>query len=448
MTPGARQQAAIELLTEIFAAPKRPADAVASDWLRARRFIGSSDRRAILNRVWGVLRARAQLEWWLQRSGGDGTPRGLVLMDALLRDAWPAHAIEQAFDGAPHRPQPLSDQEKRTVAAAAGHRLDHPDQPLAVRLNIPAWIEPELQAAFGAGIEREVLAMEAAPSVDLRANLLCTSRDRALEALASEGVVGLPTPLSPLGIRLKGRISVVGGAAFRDGLIEIQDEGSQLVALLCGVRPGMQVLDWCAGAGGKTLAMAAGMNNRGRIVACDISEGRLERSATRLRRAGVHNVERRTLDAEGRRWAKRSAGKFDRVLVDAPCSGTGTWRRNPDGRWTLQPIDVEELQAKQRDILQRAARMVAPGGRLLYATCSLLPRENERQIEAFLASHPDFAPLEARTLWHEEIGSEPPDDAFAGPWLRLTPARHGTDGFFLAALQRRPADQPDAGATP
>ena len=451
MTPGARQQAAIELLTAIFATAKRPADAVASDWLRARRFIGASDRRAILNRVWGSLRVRAQLGWWLARAGlGEETPRGLVLLDALLRDHWPLHAIEEAFDGGHHRPDRLSETERRAVKRLAGERLDHAEQLDAVRLNIPAWIEADLRRAFGPAFERELAAMDEPATVDLRVNLLRTDRADAIRALAEEKITARETPLSPIGLRLDARLSVVAGPAFKSGLIEIQDEGSQLVAQLVGARPGLQVLDWCAGAGGKTLAMAAGMDNRGRIVACDVSAGRLERSALRLRRAGAHNVERRVLDAEGRRWAKRNAAKFDRVLVDAPCSGTGTWRRNPDGRWTLSPQDIAELRPKQAEILAAAARLVAPEGRLLYVTCSLLPVENEAQIEAFLAAHPDFSLLEARALWRAELGTEPPQDALAGPYLRLTPARHGTDGFFLAAMERKRAvkSSPEGGRTP
>jgi 16S rRNA (cytosine967-C5)-methyltransferase len=418
---------------------------VASDWLRARKFIGGSDRRAIVNRVWGVLRARAQLAWWLGREHLEATPRSLVLADAVLRDAWPGHAIEEAFDGGQHRPDRLSAEEKRALERMSGNRLDHPDQPDSVRLNIPDWIEPELRAAFGEGFARELEGLAQAAPVDLRANPLKGTREDAQAALAAENVPAELTALSPLGLRLRARTSVVAGPAFRSGLVEVQDEGSQLVALLVGARPGDLVLDWCAGAGGKTLAIAAGMANKGRVVACDTSGGRLDRSAVRLRRAGVHNVERRVLDAEGRRWAKRNAAKFDRVLVDAPCSGTGTWRRNPDGRWTLVPQDVAELQVKQAEILDAAARMVKPGGRLLYATCSLLPVENERQAEAFLARNATFAAVPAAQAWQEAVGTAAPHDATAGPWLRLTPARHGTDGFFAAVFER--AKSVDAAST-
>ena len=243
--------------------------------------------------------------------------------------------------------------------------------------------------------------------------------------------------MPPNGLRLKRRLSVVAGEAFQNGLIEIQDEGSQLVAALVDAQPGMQVADYCAGAGGKTLAMAAGMNNKGRVVAMDVLEKRLDRSAQRLRRAGAHNVERRAIDADNRKWLKRQAGAFDRVLVDAPCTGSGTWRRNPDGRWTLRPEDLAELVPKQAAILDAASRLVKPGGGLVYATCSVLPAENERQIEGFLERHADFAVVPVADIWRDALSSEPPTEVAAGPYMRLSPLRHGTDGFFAATLVRK-----------
>jgi 16S rRNA (cytosine967-C5)-methyltransferase len=220
----------------------------------------------------------------------------------------------------------------------------------------------------------------------------------------------------------------------------VQDEGSQLVAALVDGRPGMQVADYCAGAGGKTLAIAAGMNNKGRVVAMDVYESRLDRSAQRLRRAGAHNVERRPIGPDNAKWLKRQKGAFDRVLVDAPCTGTGTWRRNPDGRWTLRPEDLAELVPKQAAILDAASKLVKPGGGLVYATCSILPAENERQIEAFLARHPEFEIVPVATLWPEAVGTEPPAQMPDSPYLRLSPLRHGTDGFFAATMVRKDSD--------
>ncbi len=220
------------------------------------------------------------------------------------------------------------------------------------------------------------------------------------------------------------------GPAFQAGLVEIQDEGSQIVAALVGARPEMRVADWCAGAGGKTLALAMTMGNRGYIAASDVSAPRLEGAVRRLRRAGVHNVERHLVEA-GDKWAKRRAGTFDRVLVDAPCTGTGTWRRNPDARLRLRPQDLAELLPKQAAILAQAARLVRSGGRLVYATCSLLPEENEGQVDAFLAAHAEFAPVPLARAWG--LPGPPPGP---GPYLALTPRAHDTDGFFAAVLER------------
>jgi len=276
--------------------------------------------------------------------------------------------------------------------------------------------------------------LNAPAPVDLRVNLIKTDRDGARRALAAEKVHAEPTPWSPVGLRLTERAPLSGLAAFKDGLVEVQDEGSQLAALLLGAKPGMRVVDFCAGAGGKTLALAAAMKNRGKLVACDTAEWRLERSGQRLRRAGVSNVERRTLSTERDPWIKRHAKSFDRVLVDAPCLGVGSWRRNPDAKWRATPNDLAELQIRQHDILASAARLVKPGGRLAYITCSLLREENEAQAERFLEEAPDFMLVPAVRAWDEAIGTPCP----AGTdYLRLTPAQHGTDGFFVALFERK-----------
>jgi len=293
---------------------------------------------------------------------------------------------------------------------------------------------PYFVSVFGKGLEREMAALNASAPIDLRVNLLRTSREAARRALADEGVSGEPTLWSPIGLRLRERVPLGGLAAFKEGLIEVQDEGSQIVALLAGAGPGMRVVDFCAGAGGKALALAAQMANRGKLVACDVSARRLERAARRLRRAGVNNAERRALTSERDKWVKRHVGGFDRVLVDAPCLGTGTWRRNPDAKWRATPQDLAELVIRQQQILGSAARLVRPGGRLVYATCSLLREENEAQAEAFLAAEPEFSAVPASRAWHETIGGRSPGGEL---YLRLTPARHGTDGFFVAVFEHK-----------
>ena len=297
----------------------------------------------------------------------------------------------------------------------------------AVRYEVPDWIVPKLQAEFGPALAAEMAAMNSPAPLDLRVNLLKTTREGAMAALAREGLEAIPTPYSPWGLRLRNRQSVTQGKVFQDGLVEIQDEGSQLIALLTEARPGMRVADYCAGAGGKTLSLAMCMGNKGHIVACDVSVPRLDGAIRRLRRAGVHNVERHLL-TPGDKWVKRTAGSFDRVLVDAPCSGTGTWRRNPDARLRLSETDLAELRQKQAQILDHAQKLVKPGGRLIYATCSMLHDENEAQVEAFMARYPIFR-LEPLTI----------PESFRGvSYLRLSPRQHGTDGFFAAILARDP----------
>ena len=261
-----------------------------------------------------------------------------------------------------------------------------------------------LRKRFGARMDAEMRAAITAASTDLRANTLKATREEAIAAMKAEGITAAPTQLSPVGLRVHGRPPLATLQCFKDGLIEVQDEGSQLVALLADARPGMRVADFCAGAGGKTLAIAAQMKNKGKIVACDVLEGRIDRAAVRFNRAGVHNVERKALSSERDQWVKRHAGTFDRVLVDAPCTGTGTWRRNPDAKWKLTPEDVAELEQVQRNILDSAWRLVKPGGRLIYATCSLLAEENEAQIEAFLAAHADFKLVPIGAVWRDVFG--------------------------------------------
>ncbi len=432
MTPSARLMGSIELLSAIDGAARKPADAVASDFFRARRFIGSGDRRAISDRTWRILRSRRRLSWWLEKSHLPANPR-LLLAASLLTEAWALTGVAQSFSGGQYAPTKLSAAEQSALAGIEGHTLGHPEMDEAVRLELPDWLLPHFQARFGTLLAPEIAAMESQAPLDLRVNLLKGTRDSARAALAAEGIESEPTRLSPWGLRVDGRKQVSTGNAFQTGLVEIQDEGSQLVAALVGAAPEMRVADWCAGAGGKTLALAMSMDNRGHIAACDVSAPRLDGAVRRLRRAGVHNVERHLVEP-GDKWAKRRAGTFDRVLVDAPCTGTGTWRRNPDARLRLRPIDLSELQAKQAAILDEASRVVKPGGRLVYATCSLLPEENEGQIDGFLAKHPDYRVLPLRDAW-----ASPENLPATGPYLTLTPRQHGTDGFFGAVLERIPA---------
>ena len=429
MTPAARLAAAIDLLAEIDR-DRRPADAVANAFFRDRRYIGSGDRRAVSDRAWRVLRTRRRLLWWLDRAATAPTPRMLAAASLLL-EGWRFDGLAQSFSGGQYGAPSLIALEAATLRRLEGHTLDHPDMPPAVALELPDWLYPQLLQAFEGGLPAEMAALLAPAPLDLRANLLRTTREAAQAALAAEGLEAAPTPLSPWGLRIADRRPVTSGQAFQTGLVEIQDEGSQLVAALLAPEPDHRVVDWCAGAGGKTLAIAAAMANRGHITACDVSAPRLAAATHRPPRPPPYPPHRHLI-APGDKWTKRRAATFDRVLVDAPCTGTGTWRRNPDARTRLTEQTLAELIAKQAAILHDAARLVRTGGRLVYATCSLLPAENEAQIDHFLQTHPDFALMPLATAW--PWPTEPP---CPGPYLRLTPLRHDTDGFFAAVLEKQ-----------
>lgn len=423
MNPAARVQATLALLSEVEGAA-RPVDAVTSAYFRAHRQIGDADRGAVLERLYALLRHRARLRWWLERAGRQDSPRNrLVAWLALGEGRGPeaAKALLAAVEG-------MGPSEEALLRVLGGGALDHPDMPEEVRLECPDWALGPLRRRFGAGFAAEMAAMLEPPPLDLRVNPVRATRASVQRALQGLGIRAEPTPLAPHGLRLRERLSLARLPGLKTGEIEIQDEGSQLVAGLVDARPGERVVDFCAGAGGKTLAIAAQMMNRGHVVACDVNEARLKRCAERLRRAGLHNAETRVLASETDRWIKRHKGGFDRVLVDAPCSGTGTWRRNPDARWRAPDLGMPALVALQGRILASAARLVKPGGRLVYATCSVLVEENEEQVAAFLAVHPGFALVPLREAAPQLARSD---------FLSLTPAGQGTDGFFAAVLQRK-----------
>ncbi|MGV8996877.1 MAG: RsmB/NOP family class I SAM-dependent RNA methyltransferase [Parvibaculaceae bacterium] len=433
MTPGARLQAAIEILSNI-EETRHPADRVFDAWARGSRFAGSKDRAAVGELVFKVLRHRAELS----TAVGSEDPRLLVLgAVSLLDEAGPAAALALA-DGTRHAPAPLEPEESAAILNAV---MPDDDAPAHIRLNYPDWLQSELETSFGPKLEEEMAALMMRAPTDLRVNALKGDRITALAALIEAGVEIDETPMAPLGLRLKARANVQGLEAFREGLIELQDEGSQLACLLTGVTPGEQVVDLCAGGGGKALSLAAMMANRGQIHACDTDRRRLGKLMPRAQRAGARNIQTRVLtpdalvdgvDAD----LAELAGKMDCVLVDAPCSGTGAWRRNPDARWRLTPELLESYIEAQNEVLARAAIALKPGGRLVYVTCSVLPSENETRIAAFLEAHPDFVLRNWQEFW--PLGVDLPNWPKGGP-LRLSPASNGTDGFFVAILKRKAA---------
>lgn len=425
MIPIARVQATLDLLCEVKTAA-RPADAVTSAFFRTHRHLSDADRGDILDRLYALLRHRGRLGWWLAQFDSADTPRNRLLAWLALAEGLTPDQIKRHLAGTTG----LSDPEHRLVRQLQGRAVDHPDMPEDLRLECPAWAIGPLRQRFGAAFAAEMAASLAPAPLDLRVNPVKATRGDVLRRMQDLGLRAEPTPLAPFGIRVHERLSLARLPGLGTGEIEIQDEGSQLVALLVDAKPGDRVVDFCAGAGGKTLAIAAQMMNRGRLIACDVNAARLDRCAERLRRAGLHNVETRALASETDRWVKRHKGGFDHVLVDAPCSGTGTWRRNPDARWRAPDLGLPTLLSVQAQILASAARLVKPGGRLVYATCSVLREENEAQVAAFLSTHPDFSVLPLRQAAPNVTGSAHPE------YLSLTPARNGTDGFFAAVLQR------------
>ncbi|MDP6786735.1 MAG: RsmB/NOP family class I SAM-dependent RNA methyltransferase [Rhodospirillales bacterium] len=439
MIPGARLQAAIELCQHIETATE-PADAVRARYFRRRRYVGAKDRRAITERVFNLVRRRARLDWWIARAASDlaPSPRHRVVADLALGGGARPDEIARLFDGQQYCPATLDRHEFTLAQGLAGQPLNHPEMPDWVGLEYPEWLDPSLRQLWGPGLKAEMEAFNRPAALDLRVNTGLATVDEAREALAADGVEALPTPLSPIGLRLEARPNLGGMAAFRQGLIEVQDEGSQLIALLADARPGMTVVDYCAGAGGKTLALAAAMTRDGQLdgtlTACDVSAGRLRRMEDRLKRARVKGVEGRLLDEAGDTWIEERAASADRVLLDAPCSATGTWRRRPDARWRLTADDVGAECERQRRLLDTAQGLVRPGGRLVYATCSVLERENEQPVADFLGRHPDFAVLDCARLWRQILAAPCPVD---GPFLRLSPAATQTDGFFVAILEHR-----------
>jgi 16S rRNA (cytosine967-C5)-methyltransferase len=437
MTPGARIQASIELLDSIlysWQSEKRiPADKLIDNYFRARRFIGSKDRAGIGELVYWCLRNKALLEWWLKDAlEADIHARAMVLTALMLRKDYDAASISLLTQDSQYSLPSLTALERTRCERLSKENLVHPDMPDHARLNYPQWLTPILKESLGKDFEPALQALAQQAPTDLRVNTLKTTREELQKHLQEEGFDTTPTPLSKIGLRLARRMPIFTSKYFKEGHFEVQDEGSQLVSLLVDAKPGQKVIDFCAGAGGKTLGIAAAMENKGRILAWDNSEKRLAQIVLRLRRAGVHNVQTHVLASEHDAFIKRHKASADRVLVDAPCSGSGTWRRNPDLKWRFTQKDMDEMLALQQSILQSAARLVKPGGRLIYATCSLFKEENDRQVDQLLRNINDFRVVSAEKIWDKLSG----DEGLAS-YLWVTPHNDGVDGFFAAALERQ-----------
>ncbi len=395
----------------------RPADALLSAYFRDHRALGQHDRAFIAESVFGLLRRKRFVEFVT----GETTARRLLL-------GWLVRAGGVSVRDLAAAVGPVDAQWITGLKAERGGTL-----PPAVQADFPDWIAQKLAAQMP---ESEWItlgrAMQAAAPLDLRVNTLRSNREAVLADLAASGVAAAATPWSPAGVRVAGKPALNRHALFLSGAIEVQDEGSQLLAYLLAPRRSDLVVDFCAGAGGKSLQLGAMMHSRGRVYAFDVSEKRLARLQPRLKRSGLSNLHPQRIASETDARVKRLSGKIDRVLVDAPCSGLGTLRRNPDLKWRQWPQSIGELAAKQAAILASAARLLKPGGRLVYATCSILREENRDIVDAFLGAHPEFTLLDCAALLRAQgIALD------TGACLQLAPHRHGTDGFFAAALEKR-----------
>ena len=424
MHPNALLDLTTELLRSVLKLDA-PADGLVSQFFRKHRDLGPRERHTLAETTYGVLRQRQLYLHLAQQGKFGGQTSPLERRLAIL--AWQGN--EGFLRGA------LSPLEQTWLAEV--NQIDRAALPDKLRHNLPDWLANPLREQLGDEFWPLVEELSRSAPLDLRVNVMKGKREDVQRTLAEAGIDAQPTPHSPWGLRVQGKPALSKLPVFTGGGVEVQDEGSQLLALITDPKRGEMVVDFCAGAGGKTLALGACMRNTGRLYAFDISGHRLEALKPRLARSGLSNVHPAQIAHERDDRVKRLAGKIDRVLVDAPCSGLGTLRRNPDLKWRHSPKALEELQAKQTAILASAARLLKPGGRLVYATCSLLAVENERVAEAFTAAHAaDFEPMPVLTAL-QAARVDNPEALVAGPYLRLWPHRHHTDGFFAAIWQRR-----------
>lgn len=430
MRDGGRVEAAIRILTEIETS-RRPARLALKAWSDGARFAGSGDRAFVAGLVLDALRRRRSSAWRMEAD----TPRGAILGVLVLNWGWSPDRIAAAFAEAPHGPGPLSETETARISSPR----DLSDAPEAVAADLPEWLAPAFTQVFGDRVRIEGEALARRAPVDLRVNTLKSDTARALKAAAAVGAH--PLPGLPLALRIdppaaaERTPSVESLPEFVKGWMEVQDAGSQVAAACAGEVKGLQVLDLCAGGGGKTLALAAAMGSTGQVYAYDSDARRLADTVRRAERAGVRNLQVRTpLRPDP---LKDLEGRMDLVFIDAPCSGSGAWRRHPDTKWRLTPEALARRQGEQDAVLDTGASYVRPGGRMVYVTCSVLAEENEDRVAAFLARHPGFQVLPAtdNPYWLSCMTAE--------GYLRLTPASSDTDGFFVAVLARADGRTPE-----
>ncbi|WP_419797301.1 MAG: RsmB/NOP family class I SAM-dependent RNA methyltransferase [Terasakiella sp.] len=426
MKPAARIQSSIELMDEILKGTK-PADTLIADYFKIRRYAGSKDRRAVNGQIYNILRNRAKLGWLAQKTDLDINAENLVFMDCVLNDM----DVNNLFNGEQYAPAKLTKEQVDALPVIG--QLDLATAPDPVRLEYPAWMDDDLRISLGDDFENCLQALNAEAPLDLRINSLHPDHDKAQDLLNKQNIDTTTTDFSPLCLRSAKKVKLGGVQAYKDGIVDIQDEGSQLIALLSGAKGCDLVMDFCAGAGGKTLALGAEMANKGHLYALDISSKRLYKMRRRLERAGVTNVILHPIKGETDPWLKQFENRVDRLLIDAPCSGVGAWRRAPESRWKMTSELLADLEGRQQRILQNAAHLVKSGGRMIYATCSLLKRENEDQIERFLNENKNFKLLPISQVWAQTLTTPCP---FEGDFMSMRPDQHQSDGFFCAVLER------------
>ncbi len=416
MHEGSTVQSVIEL-HDAFLSTMAPFDSIVARFFRERRYIGSSDRRTIANMAYDILRSYAKILYINERIT-ENQARFIVITYLIMNKQYDQNKMASIFNGKKYAPDRLSVFEKKWCDTVKTKNVLMPQHAI---LNYPAWLDDRLHKAFPENFSDELQELNKEAYVDVRVNTLKSNVEHVLTVMRKNNIEAEKSSISPVGIRIKSHRLSHSDELLSKGYIEIQDEGSQLIAFECNAKPGDTVIDMCAGAGGKTLAIAALMSNKGRIYATDVSDIRLRRAMLRLRKAGVCNVHCCVLTGK---WIKRHLECADVVLVDAPCSGSGTWRRNPDMKYRLTENMLDELAAKQKEILDNAKQLVKAGGRLVYATCSVFQEENEDVISHFLANNKNFIIEPQTTL------------ASCDKYLKMSPYKTGTDGFFCAKLKR------------
>ena len=438
MRYAAQIQAATEILIDL-ETNHRPADRVIAYYFNNNRYIGSKDKKIISEVVYGVLRHRGLIDWALERVGAPVKARTRVAAWLQLKGG--EKDLREIYSGEKYAPPKLWRTEKPVLDVVKEVNKNKKDMPAYARFGFPQWLEETLNDAYGADLPALMESLNTQAQTDLRTNTLKTTPDDLTLRLAEEGYKVTPAPFVAQGLRLDDPKNLFQLPIFKEGLFEVQDAGSQLIATICGAEPGQKVTDFCAGAGGKTLALAATMANKGVLSAGDVIPQKLVELKKRLKRAGVDNAVLHEWSSETDQWVKRHKNTQDVVLLDVPCSGSGVWRRNPDAKWHLTPERLAELCDIQKNILESASRLVKKGGRLVYATCSILPQENMHQIESFISGENNFKIVPIEEVWAElaqkgYLKGSIPQGCVRSDTLQLTPHKTQTDGFFITILER------------